>query len=459
MIEIVEVKTDKQKKQFVDFPTKLYASNPYYVPPLRMDELALFEPSKNVSFDECEIVFYLAMKDGQVAGRICGIVQKVYNEKTHSKRVRFTRFDCIEDIEVAKALLNAVETWAKDKGMTIVHGPLGFNDLDREGLLVEGFDKLATFEENYNYPYYKDFLEKLGYEKEIDYLSFRIKLPQEVDPRIKRIGDMAMKKYNLHIATAKNKKEYLEKYKDGIFDLLDETYGDLYGVIPYNDKLKKQIIDQFNLIINLKFLITILDSNDRVIAFGFALPSLANAVRKSKGKILPLGLFRILHAKNHSSLADFGLVGVRKDYQGKGITAIILDYIIRGAKEVGVTEIETNHSLEDNHKILQTWKNFDDVTQHKRFRCFLKDLSPKTDKTETKKTTKSKTTKSKTTKSKSGTTKKSTKTSTKKSESKKTTKKSTTKKSTKATKKTTKKSSTQKAMSSNRLKSNFRRDL
>ena len=374
MINIVEVKTKKQKKQFVDFPTKLYKKNNFYVHPLRADELALFDPEKNVSYDECEIIFYLAYINKKVVGRICGIIQKVYNQKTNSKRVRFTRFDFIENFEVAKALLSAVEQWALSKGMDTIHGPLGFNDLDREGLLIEGFDKLATFEENYNYPYYKDFLEKCGYEKEIDYLAFRINLPKKSDERVRRISNLMMKKYNLKIATAKNKKEYLNKYKDGIFDLLDEAYADLYGVIPYNDKLRKQIIDQFNLIINLKYIITILDENDKVIAFGFALPSLAKAVKKSKGKLFPFGVFRILHAKNHTSLADFGLVGVRKAYQGKGITAIILDYIVNGAREVGVTTVETNHSLETNHKILQTWKNFDDVTQHKRFRCFIKNL-------------------------------------------------------------------------------------
>ena len=398
MVEIVEVLTKKQKKQFVDFPTKLYKKNKYYVHPLRMDELNIFEKDKNVSFDECEIKFFLAMREKEVVGRICGIIQKVYNQKTNSKRVRFSRFDCIEDEEVARALLKAVEDWARDRGMDTIHGPLGFNDLEREGLLIEGFDKLATFEENYNYPYYRDFLERFGYEKEIDYLAFRINLPQETDPRIKRIATMMMKKYNLHIAEAKNKKEYLAKYKDGIFDLIDEAYGDLYGVIPYNDKLRKQIIDQFNLVINQKFIITILDSNERVIAFGFALPSLAKAVRKSKGKLFPFGLFRILHARDHTKLADFGLVGVRKEFQGKGITAIILDYIIQGAKDVGVKYIETNQSLETNHKILQTWKNFDDVTNHKRYRCFLKKLvEDKPKKTTNKKTTKSNTKKKTTT--------------------------------------------------------------
>lgn len=401
MIEIVEVKTKKQQRQFVDFPTKLYKDNEFYVHPLRGDEFNWFNPKKNVSFEECDIVFYLAYQDKKVVGRICGIVQKVYNEKTQSKRVRFSRFDCVEDFEVAKALLNAVEKWAKSKKMEIVHGPLGFNDLDREGLLIEGFDQLATFEENYNFPYYRDFLEKLGYAKEIDYLAFRINLPKESDERVKRISALMMKKYKLKIATAKSKKEYINRYKEQIFDLIDEAYGDLYGVIPYNEKMRKQLIDQFNLIINLKYMVSIVDENDQIVAFGFAIPSIANEIRKSKGRLFPFGVFRILHAKNHCRVADFGLVGVKKEYKDKGVIAIILDYIVNGAKEVGVETVETNHSLEDNYKIIQTWKNFDDVTQHKRFRCFIKNLNEKSkSKTKsTKKSTKAKSDK-KTTKSK-----------------------------------------------------------
>lgn len=424
MIEIVEVKTKKQQKQFVDFPTKLYKDNQFYVHPLRGDELNWFNPEKNVSFEECDIVFYLALKDGEVAGRVCGIVQKVYNEKTHSKRVRFGRLDFIEDFDVAKALIESIELWAKEKGMDTVHGPLGFNDLDREGLLIEGFDQLATFEENYNYPYYQEYLEKLGYAKDIDYLAFRINLPEKTDPRIKRIGDMMMKKYKLHIATARNLNEYLAKYKDGIFDLIDEAYGDLYGVIPYNDKLRKQIIDQFKMIINMNFIITLLDENENVVAFGFALPSLANAVRKSKGRLFPLGAFRILHEKKHCKVADFGLVGVKKEFQGKGLTAIILDYVISQAKEIGVVSVETNQSLENNHKILQTWKNFDDVKNHKRYRCFIKSLNEKSTKTTPKKSSTEKGQHKKKTTSKT---------------SKSTTKKTMTK-TTKATKKTTTKS-------------------
>lgn len=375
MINVVEVKTKKQRKQFVDFPTKLYNGNDFYVHPLRGDELNLFDPKKNVSYDECEIVFYLAYKDGKIAGRICGIVQKVYNAKTETKKVRFTRFDCIEDFEVAKALISKVEEWASMQGMDTVHGPLGFNDLDREGLLIEGFDRLSTFEEGYNYPYYQGYLEKLGYSKDCDYLSFRIKLPTESSERVKRIEKFVMEKYGLRYATSKNKKTYIERYKDQIFDVLDETYGDLYGVIPYNEKMRKSIIDQFYLILKQEYLVCIVDSDDRVVAFGLGLPSLAEAVKKSKGRLFPLGLFRILHAKNHNNVADFALIGVKKEYQNKGVTALILDYIVENAKKIGVDTIETNHSLEDNHKILQTWKNFSDVEQHKRFRVFTKSLS------------------------------------------------------------------------------------
>ena len=378
MIKIVEVKTKKQKKCFVDFPTKLYKGNEYYVHPLRADELGIFEPNKNVSYDECDIVFYLAYKDDVVAGRICGIIQKVYNEKTGTKRVRFSRFDCINDQEVANALFDAVSAWAIDKGMDTFHGPLGFHDLEREGLLVEGFDRLATFEQNYNYPYYQELIENYGFEKEVDYLSFRIKLPDESNDRVKRLGDLIMKRYKLHIATEKSKRAYINRYKDKIFDLIDEAYGNLYGVIPYNQKLRKQIIDQFNLIIKLPYLVSIVDEEDNLIAFGFALPSMAEAVQKCKGRLFPTGVFRILHQTNTCNVADFGLVAVKKEFQGKGVTAIILDYIVTMAKNVGVDTIETNHSLETNHKILQTWKNFNDVEQHKRLRCFIKPLQNNT---------------------------------------------------------------------------------
>ncbi len=374
MIEIKEVKTRKEKKDFVDFPIKLYANCPYYVPNLRTDEFALFNPKKNVSYDDCDIVFYVAYKDGKPAGRICGIVQKVYNKMQNVKRVRFTRFDVIEDFEVAKALLETVEKWAKEQEMDTVHGPLGFNDLDREGLLVEGFDELSTYESDYSYPYYAEFLEKLGYTKEVDWVEFQIKAIKDVDDRIKRLSKAVKQRYHLKIATAKNKKDYINKYMAGIFETIDAAYGELYGVIPYTDKLQQQIVSQFKLMISLDCMVTILDQNDKVVAFGFGLPSLAKAVQKSKGRLNLTGIIRILHAAKHIKVFDFGLIAVRPEYQGKGLTAIIIEQMVQQMSKYDLEYCETNHSLETNQKIILTWKNFENCRQHKRRRCYVKKL-------------------------------------------------------------------------------------
>ena len=376
MIEVREVKTRKEKKDFVNLPLKLYKDNDYYVPLLYVDEMNLFSKKKNINYDDCDMAFFIAYKDKIPAGRIIAIEQKTYNKKTGEKRCRFSRFDTIDDDEVCKKLFDAVENWAKERGLNIVHGPLGFNDLDREGLLIEGFDKLATFEENYNYPYYRALLEKNGYEKEIDYLSFKI-FPEEItDQRVKRLSEAVLKRHELHMATEKNISKYLKLYKDQIFDVIDEAYGDLYGVIPYTEKLRESIISQFKLLLSTKCICTILDKNNNVVAFGVGLPSLAKAVKKSNGKYLPLGIFRILKAKKTFKVFDFALIGVRKAYKNSGVNAIILQYIMDNAYKLGIEEIETNHSLETNDRILNTWKNFKHE-QHKRFRCFIKHLDKK----------------------------------------------------------------------------------
>ena len=373
MIEIKEVKTKRDKKKFVDFPTKLYKNCPQYVHPLRMDELNLFS-EKNVSYEDCDTIYFLAYKDGKIVGRIAGIEQKIYNQKINENRIRFTRFDCINDEEVAKALFNAVETWAKQKGMDIVHGPLGSNDLDREGMLIEGFDELATFEEQYNYSYYPELMEKCGYEKEVDWVEFKI-FPT-YGPREKRVEELAekvLKRYKLRIATDKNKKKYIERYKKGIFEVIDEAYGDLHGVVPYTDKLRDQIINQFKMFISLEYIVTIVNENDEVVAFGFGIPSLSKAVQKSKGRLTPFGIIRLLHAVKHPKILDFALIGIRKNYLNKGLPAIVLNYIMKKLPEFNIEHCETNLNLEYNIPIQNQWKNFEHV-QHKRRRCYIKHL-------------------------------------------------------------------------------------
>ena len=375
MVEIKQVRTKKEQKQFVKFPSKLYKGNENFVPFLIADELALFNKN-NAYYDDSEAIYFLAYKNGEVVGRIAGIEQKGFNEKNNLKHCRFSRFDTINDEEVCKALLNAVENWAKERGLNTVHGPLGFNDLDREGLLVEGFDQLATFEENYNYPYYKDLLEKCGYAKDVDWLSFLMVPPKDEDERIKRLSEALLKRYKLHIATEPNIKKYIKKYKDGIFEVIDEAYSHLYGVVPLTEGVRKNIITQFKLLLTPKCMCTILDENEQVVGYGLGLPSLAKAVQKSNGKYLPFGLFRILKARSKFETFDFALVGVKDKYKGAGLTAIILQYIIEQSKKMKVKQIETNLNLENNAKIIATWKNFEHK-QHKRYRSFVKNLDEK----------------------------------------------------------------------------------
>lgn len=381
MIEIKEVKTKRDKRKFVDFPTKLYKGCKEYVHPLRMDELNLFS-EKNVSYEDCDTIYFLAYKDGKIVGRIAGIEQKIYNAKVNEKRIRFTRFDCINDEEVAKALFNAVENWARSKGMDIVHGPLGFNDLDREGMLIDGFDELATFEEQYNYSYYPELMEKCGYVKEVDWVEFKI-FPTygEREKRVEKIADKVLKRYNLKIATDKNKRRFIERYKKGIFEVIDEAYGDLHGVVPYTDKLRDQIINQFKMFISLKYIVTIVNEKDEVVAFGFGIPSLSKAVQKSKGRLTPFGIIRLLHAVKHPKILDFALIGIRKNYLNKGLPAIVLNYIMKKLPKFGIEHCETNLNLEYNIPIQNQWKNFDHV-QHKRRRCYIKYLNENAKKNE-----------------------------------------------------------------------------
>lgn len=373
MIEIKEVKTAKQRKLFVDFPTKLYKGVKQYVHPLRSSELELFNPKKNVSFEDCEAVYFLAYKDGELVGRIAGIIQRLYNKKVNEKRVRFTRFDCVNDKEVAKALFDSVESWARQKGMNIIHGPMGFNDLDREGMLIEGFDEIATFEEAYNYDYYKDLMEYVGYQKEIDWVEFNIKIPKQLDPKINAVADAVMKKFNLRNAKKGRKKAFIKKYQKGIFSLLDEAYGPLYGVVPYTDKVRKQVIDQFMLFISLDFISLIVDENDEIVAFGFAIPSLSEVINKYEGKLNLKSILPLLRAIKKPTQLDLALIAVKPKWQSHGVPALIIREMLANFVKCGIKSCETNLNLENNLQIQQLWKHFEH-RQHKRRRSWIKRL-------------------------------------------------------------------------------------
>ena len=344
MITVDQVLTKKQQKEFLDFPLKLYKGNPYFTPPLYMDEKKIFRKDF-VYNDMCESVNFNAYQDGVMAGRISGIIQRAANEKSGKKQVRFTRFDVIEDEEVAHQLFKTVEDWATANGMEEVVGPLGYSDLEREGLLIDGFDYPATFEETYNYPYYQTFIENYGYQKDVDWTGSRIRIPKDYDGEVDKLAAFVMKRYNLHLGTARNTNDFIKKYADGIFELLDKSYELLYGTVPFTEGMKKMMIDNFRLVID--------------------------AVRPSGGRLTPATLIRLLKALKKPNVIDLCLIGVDPEWLNRGVSIIVSAGLMNMLKNVDYAE--TNMNLEENYAIQNQWKRFDEQ-KIKRHRCYVKQL-------------------------------------------------------------------------------------
>jgi len=373
MLTVERVTTKKHQKDFLEFPLKMYENNPYFVPPLYGDEKKIFRPDY-VYYDTCEAVYFNAYDDGKMVGRISGILQKASNLKTGERRIRFTRFDAVNDKAVAHALFDAVENWARQKGMDTVCGPLGFSDLEREGLLIDGFDELSTFEEQYNADYYGALIEDCGYVKEVDWVESKIYPPKEKDAELEKMSDFVLKRYGLRFGTAKNTNEFLKKYQDGFFALLDEAYVDIYGTVPFTENMKKMMIANFKLIIDMRFVTVILDKDDKVVCLGICFPSIAKAVQKSKGKLTPPAIVRLLKAIKKPKVIDLGLIAVAPEYLNKGVSTVLMPKLYGMLKTSGVEYAETNLNLEDNHAVRNMWKRFDSV-EHKRRRSYVKKLN------------------------------------------------------------------------------------
>lgn len=370
MIEIREVKTPKEQRAFVNFPLMLYKNNPYFVPPLYADEMKLFKSDYHY-YETSEAIYFLAYRGGEVVGRISGILQRAANEKWQQKRVRFTRFDSIDDQEVASALFDAVEKWAKEKGMEEVVGPLGFSDFEREGLLIEGFEELSTFEEQYNYPYYQKLIEHLGYQKEVDWVEHKLYPPKEPDKRLPALRDKIMKRYKVHLSETKSADEFIRLYKDDFFRILDETYAEIYGTVPFTENMKKELIKSFRQIIDIRYVAMILDENEKPVCFGLCFPSISKALQKSGGRMTLPTLFRVLKAVREPEIIDLALIGVLPAY--RGVSLVMIDTIGRMMTEGTAKYCETNLNLEENYNILNQWKHFDNVL-HKRRRSFVKKI-------------------------------------------------------------------------------------
>lgn len=373
-ITIKKVETSKELKQFIRFNYEMYKDNPYSVPDLYDDMLNTFSRNKNAAFEFCEADYFLAYKDGKLVGRVAAIMNNRANETWNKKEVRFGWIDFIDDTEVSDALLKTVEAWGKERGATEIVGPLGFTDFDAEGMLVEGFDQLSTMATIYNYPYYPEHMVKHGYEKDADWVEFKIYIPDAIPDKHKRISEIIMRKYGLKIVKCTSKD--IKKYGQAIFDLMNEAYSQLYGYSALSPKQIKQYIKMFLPILDLRMVTLVVDSEDQVIAAGISMPSLSEALQKGKGRLLPFGwyhLLKVIFMKKYPKVLDLLLVAVKPEYQNKGVNALLFYDLIPVYQKIGFEYAESNPELELNDKVQAQWEYFK-TEQHKRRRCFKKEI-------------------------------------------------------------------------------------
>ena len=380
MLKIVEVKTRRQLKRFVDFPYELYADNPYWIPPLRADEMTTLRWDKNPAFSYCRARYWLVYKNNQLAGRIAGIINQQAIEKWGQKYARFGWFDFIDDIEVVKCLLQLVEDWAREEGLSGIQGPMGFCDLDKEGMLIDGFDELGTFTTLYNYEYYPRYMELLGYSKDVDWYEYVLQVPDKLSDNILKVAEAVKEKNKLRTITFTKTKQVLP-YAKAIFEMINEAYKDLYNVVPLNEEQIDFYVKQYFSVVNPDYVNIVLDENDRLAAFSLGFPSLAETLQKTKGKLLPLGFIRLLKALKVNSSVDMLLVAVRPDLQGKGVNSLLMKAMAEACWKNGVKLAHLNPQLEDNFKVRSQWKHFSGQ-QNKRRRCYFKDFHEQANKEE-----------------------------------------------------------------------------
>lgn len=372
-VEIREVLTKKELWSWVRFPNKLYKDNEYFVPFLESDEFETFSADKNPAYAFCETKLFLAYKDGKIAGRIAGLINHAYNSKWDKNVIRFTRFDFIDDYEVSQALFDAVVTWGKEKNYAEIMGPIGFTDIDHEGMLVEGFDKLNMSITFYNHPYYLTHMERLGLEKDIDWIEYKIAVPKDGIPKIEKIANAILQKGNYKVVTYTDRKVlYKEAFE--AFALIDLAYSKLYGTVPLTEDIIRSTIDGYIPLVNLDYICAIKDKEDNIVSFGIMVPSIAKALKKSNGKILPFGIVRMLRAlRGKNDTLEMFLVAVDPTLQAQGLPAILIDALLKKLIQNGVKYCETGPMLETNTKIHSLWRHFE-KEQHKRRRCFVKQI-------------------------------------------------------------------------------------
>jgi GNAT superfamily N-acetyltransferase len=371
-ISIKEVSSKADLIKFISFPKTLYKDNNYYIPTLKTGELKTLSPDKNPAFEFCKAKYWLAMEDGQVVGRVAGIINKRYNASHQKKYVRFGWLDFIQEENVVKLLMQTVEDWARQENMEYIHGPLGFTSFDASGILIKGFDEMPTAFAHYNYVYYAELLEKAGYKKDIDWVEYQVKVPQSVPEKVIQVAELIKKRYGLRSAVLKKSRDML-KYSEGIFQLLNSEYRSIYAFSELSEKQVQVLAKDFVTILEPAYISIILDSNDTVIAFGITMPSLAKALRNAKGRLWLFVLFKVFKIYNDTTTVDALLIAVKKEYQSKGITGLIFNDIIPRLIEKGFVNFESTKEMEGNVKVNNLWHTYEH-RQHKRTRCYIKKL-------------------------------------------------------------------------------------
>ena len=372
-VTIKEVRTKSDLRKFVHFPNELYKDNPYYVPQIESMDRDTLTPTKNHAFEVCEGKYWLAFDEkGHVVGRVAGIINHRYNEKVGEKICRFGWIDFIDNPDVSEALMQAVEGYARKKGMDIISGPTGFLEFDAAGILVEGFDQLPTAYGKYNDPYYRNHLLALGYRKEVDFVEYRILVPEVIPDRYARMAKLVSEKYSLHQASLLKHSD-INPYIDGVFQCMNAAYSKIHGFSELTpgqcEDLKKQFLSN----VNVDYLSIILDANDKVVGFGVAIPSLSMAMQKAKGSLFPFGFVHILNALKHNDTIDLLLIAIDERYQNKGVNAMVFDKFAQGITKNGIKYIESTRELEDNTDVQNLWRLFNH-TIHKRARVYRKNI-------------------------------------------------------------------------------------
>ena len=374
-LEIREITTRKELKQFIEFTNTLYRECEYYCPPLFFDEMNCFDKEKNPALEVCDYKLWMAYRDGKAVGRIAGVVNYKANEKWGYKNARFGWFDFIDDLEVSKALLDTVAAWGKEKGMTAINGPVGFTDFDHQGLLLEGYDYLAPMASLYNFPYYVKHFDAYGLTKDADWIEIQVYPPTCCPERLNRIAEIVKERSKVRVDKVKNSRELVRKYGIEYMDVIDIAYQKLYNFQPMTIKQKNYYKDMYFPILNFDFVTLVVNDKDEVVGVGVGMPDISEPLRKCGGHLFPFGWYHVLKALKAKEMDAFNflLIAVRPDYQDKGINSLFFQDQIPYINKYKIKRLETTAILETNTKNIANFTQFDHK-MHKRRRAYIKQI-------------------------------------------------------------------------------------